>query len=613
MSEQSPRRDRPVSMAAAPRVVRTWKFDRGTRAVCAVVVALLALASSWHGVFNDFAYDDRFIVVGNGLLHDLRNWWRFFDAPYWPVDWGGDGYRPFTILVMAAEWSLGHGRPLIFHATNIVLYIGVSVAVLFLAETCLPFAAAFAAAAIFAVHPVHVEAVANVVGQSELFVALFMLVATTIYIRARNAGELNRWLMGAIAALYVLACLSKEHGIVLPAILLVAELVIVADKSPLRLRVVKLRPFALSLGAIAAAYLWAHFRVSRDSVTGFHPYVAFTVSGLNDVGRALTMFGLVPDWLRLLLWPAHLSVEYGPPAYPVTPNFELYQLPGMIIVAAMLILGVVAWRRAPAVSFGVWVFILTLLPTSNFIVPSGILIAERTLFLPSVGVMIAVGAMVPWFYRKFAAPPLRVAGVAAVLALLALGVWRSDDRTKIWKNNDVLFEAAVVDAPDVYRSHFVLGAWDFGQKRKVKGEREYQRSIAMYDKDPYVFYSLGEEYRKVGMYNPAITMFKRAIAVDSTMFEARARLALCYAGLGRWKEADAEARQALKRETLSAKAMLGIVRLAGIAARHSAEKDSASPDKWAPADSGKVPSPMQNTLPPAVSSDGPKTKPPALQ
>jgi tetratricopeptide (TPR) repeat protein len=109
----------------------------------------------------------------------------------------------------------------------------------------------------------------------------------------------------------------------------------------------------------------------------------------------------------------------------------------------------------------------------------------------------------------------------------------------------------------------------------VKGEREYQQSIAMYDKDPFVFYSLGEEYRQVGMYKAAIAMFQRAIQVDTTMFEARARLALSYAGLGRWAEADREARQALTRETRSAKAMLGIIRLAGVARRNAA-KDSLS-------------------------------------
>jgi protein O-mannosyl-transferase len=539
------------------------------------ILSLIALAvmSSWSGVFNDFAYDDRFIVLTNPLLHDLRNWWRFFDGPYWPADYGGDGYRPLTILLFACEWAAGHGRPWIFHAVNIALYAGVSVAVFFLAETCLPFAAAWAAAALFAVHPLHVEAVANVVGQSELLVALFLVVGTTVYIRARNVGELNARTMAIIAVLYALACLAKEHGIVLPALLLVAETVVVVDRTPLLRRLEKQRPFALALCAIALAFLWAHFRVSSESGTGFHPYVAFTVIGLTTGGRALTMLGLVPDWLRLFLWPAHLSVEYGPPAYPVVTDFQPYQIPGMLIVVATLALGVVAWRRAPAVSFGIWFLVITLLPTSNFIVPSGILIAERTLFLPSVGAVLVVAAVIPWFYRRVAAAPVRLTATAALAALVVIGAWRSNERTKIWKNNDTLFAAAVADGPDVYRSHFVLGAWDFGQKRKVKGEREYQKSIAMYDKDPFVFYTLGEEYRQVGMYRPAIAMFQRAIQVDTSMFEARARLALSYAGLGRWPEADREARQALTRETRSAKAMLGIIRLAGVARRNAA-KDS---------------------------------------
>ena len=573
----------------AHHAIQPVPLSRGQRWAFAAALAALAVAASWNGVFNDFTYDDRFIVLGNTAMHDLRNWWRFFGMPYWPADWGSDGYRPLTILAYSLEWTAGHGKPWIYHTVNIGLYAASSVAVFYLAETCLPFAAAWIAAALFAVHPLHVEAVANIVGQSELLVAMFTLPAVTIYIRRRNANELTVGSMAAIVALYALACLSKEHGFVLPALLFAAEMIVVVDKTPLRQRLIALRPFGLSVALVAAAYLWAHAQINHD-LAGFHPYVPFETLGLGASGRVFTMLGLVPEWFRLFFWPLHLSAEYGPPAFPVVNDFQLYQVPGIIALAGFLGLGCLTWNRERAVSFGIWFTVIALLPTSNFIVPSGILLAERTLFLPSVGMMIVLAAIVPWLYSRAHRRPLRLAGIVALVLVMAFGIWRSVERTKVWKDDDALFAAAVVDAPYVYRTHFMLGAWKLDQKRKVEGEREYRLAIAMYDKDPYVFYSLGEEYRAWGMYEPAIVMFRRALAVDTTMIEARARLALALAGLKRWDEANREALRALKENTRSVTAMRRIIRQAAAAkkGRRPLEPSDSGGRARLGIDSGKV-------------------------
>jgi hypothetical protein len=529
----------------------------------AFVAALgaLALASSWNGVFNDFTYDDRAIVLENAVVHDLGNWWRFFTLPYWPTGRNPDGYRPLSILMFSIEWAVGNGRPWIFHAVNIGLYAAVTVAVFFLAESCLPFAAAAIATALFAVHPVHVEAVANVVGQSELLVALFVIPAVTLYVRRRNAGALDGKSMAAIAGLYLCACLCKEHGIVLPALLLAAELTIVTDVTPLRARLAALRPFGLSLAAVAVGFLWAHTRVNAGVASGFHPYPPFSHLGIGPAGRIFTMLGMVPVWAQLFLWPARLIPDYGPPAFPVVSDFQTYQIPGLIILFALLAVGVSAWKKEPAVAFGVWFLVITLLPTSNFLVPSGLLLAERTLFLPSVGVVIVIGRAFSSLYLGLRATPSRVAAVAALLAILMLGAWRSTTRTGDWKDNDTLLRRAIVDAPSVYRSHYLLAAWEMEQKRWTAAEREYQFAIALYDEDPNVFYQLGDEYLRAGMYGPATAMFRRTLNVDSTKVEARVRLAMSLAGLGRLAEAKREAAVALREQTVSVKAMLRVLRM----------------------------------------------------
>jgi tetratricopeptide (TPR) repeat protein len=249
-------------------------------------------------------------------------------------------------------------------------------------------------------------------------------------------------------------------------------------------------------------------------------------------------------------------------------DFQLYQLPGIVLTAGALLLGVATWKKDPAVAFGVWFMALSLLPASNLFFPAAGLLSERTLFTPSAGAMIALGALVPWGYRVITKPVARAVAAVAVLGLIGVGVWRSSAHTRVWKNNATLFEQAVIDAPNVYRSHVMLGAVRFNEGRIGDGEKEFSRAIALYDRDPSVYYVLGDQYRTAGLYRQAADMFRRTLDVDSTLYEARARLALSYAELGQWSDADREAKRTLAHDTRHAKAMLDILRLASAARRY---------------------------------------------
>ena len=594
----------------AHHAIQPVPVKRSTEWLLAAGVALLAVAASWIGVRNGFTYDDVYIVEKNTAIRSLGNWWRLFGQSYWPAQWGSDGYRPLTMLAYMLEWAIGGGKAWVFHAANISLYAIIAFMVFFLARTVLPLAAALLAAALFAVHPVHVEAVAGIVGQAELLVAAFVIPAVAIYIKGRNGDGFTLGRQIAVCVLFALACFSKEHGVVLPTLLLAAELIVVTDKAPIRARFLKLRPFVLALIAIGLGYLLAHGRVSRGTSMGFHPYVAFSTNNVGDDGRIWTMFGFVPDWIRLLLWPARLQAEYGPPEYPVVGEFAAYQVPGMLILLATIALIIVAARRkSRAVSYGLAFALIALLPTSNFLVATGLLLSERTLFLPSVGAMIAVGASVPWLYKHLRIPPLRVAVAAAFVAIAALGVWRSHNRSEVWKDNETLFTAGVQDSPNVYRAHYVLGAWRFQHKRKVQGEQLYMRAIELYDRDPYVFMGMGQEYLNFGMNRSAVPYFQRVLVIDSTFVEARAALAIAFTLLGRYDEAEVEARRALREHTRSGAAM----RWALDAVKKYRHTGAPPPGVVSPSDtaasaSSKVPAVLQNTAPDSLRPDTAKGK-----
>ena len=473
------------------------------------VVAALALAASANSIANGFVMDDVHLIEKSARMHTMAGWWREMAHTYWPEIWGGDGYRPLTIIGFRLQWVLGGGKPLIFHAVNIVLHVVGAVAVFWLALGVLPLAAAFVAASLYAVHPVHVEAVANVVGQSELWVVLLGTLALGLFVHGRRAGPMSwqRWTV--IGALYAVAMLFKEHAIVLPALILLAEFTVTPDPLSFSERVARLRLPILLLGLLGVLYLWARSVVVMSGLGGFVPYIVFQALDLSNTNRILTMVGATPEWLRLLLWPARLMTDYAPPYVDIAQGISASQLPGLLMLVGTLGLLIVCWRRSPTTSFGIGWFVIALLPASNFIVPAGFIIAERTLFLPSVGAMIAIASAVPRLYEL--TERHRVAEIAltfAFIVLVALGLTRSINRNEVWRTEEALFRQGVVDSPQSYRGHVLLAVHLFDTNRKIEGEMHYRRAIDLFPYDPMMLYDMAERYRGAGMCDPATTLYR---------------------------------------------------------------------------------------------------------
>ncbi|HUX32713.1 MAG TPA: hypothetical protein VMV51_02475 [Gemmatimonadaceae bacterium] len=502
-------------------------MKRRTWWIFAASIALLALAASATGLPNQFAYDDVYVIQKDARVHTLVHWWRLLAQPYWSKAWGGDGYRPLTSLGFAVQWALGHGSPLLYHVVNVVLYMAMCVVVFWLMMGVLPKVPAWIAAALFAVHPLHVEAVGNAVGQSELTVGLLLSVAMALYVYGRQSGPLSLKRMIAIGACYAAAMGFKEHGITLVALVVVAEMTVVRDRRPLWPRLVEIRPFVLGLTAVALAYLWARSVVLPGSFSGMQPFVAFQGLHLSSANRILTMIGVAPQWGRLFVWPAHLTTEYTPPYIEIAQGVSITQLPGLLLMIGVIGLAFALRTRNPAASFGLGWLIVAISPVSNIVVPAGFIIAERTLLFPSVGVMIFIGALIPGVYNWLAARRLQYALAAAVTVLLVAGTWRSAVRQKVWHDDDILFKTVVRDSPDSYRAHYMLGAWFMDNNRMRDGEAEYRRGMQLFQFDPYMAFSFAENYRRWGICKPAIDLYRWAITVDTAIVLGRPQLANC--------------------------------------------------------------------------------------
>ncbi|HXV85997.1 MAG TPA: hypothetical protein VD793_04825, partial [Gemmatimonadales bacterium] len=178
-------------------------LTHGRAALVAAVAAGLVYTGSLR---NRWALDDHPVIEANPAAHSISAALGAAFSPYWPPEGQHSAglYRPVTVLSYAVDWVVSGGRPWWFHLTNLVLHgLVTGLSVLVLARWLTP-VGSLVAGLVFAVHPVHVEAVANVVGRAELLAAAGMLAAVLAARRHRQqAGPgRSRWLVaGATAVL----------------------------------------------------------------------------------------------------------------------------------------------------------------------------------------------------------------------------------------------------------------------------------------------------------------------------------------------------------------------------------------------------------------------------
>ncbi len=415
-------------------------------------VLFLAVAAYVNSLPNEFAYDDQGIITNNPVVTsgDFRN---AAPGPWWQTSQEGVGlYRPFTALSFTLEWELFGDTPLAFHGANVLFHGLVSVLIFLLLLELGSVPGALAGGALFAIHPLHTEAVANVVGRAELYSALFFLLACLLYLKGRGWVGLSRsFRLFGIGVLYLLSLFSKEIGVTLPGVLLLLELLGPSlkwrDEPPLLSRVWKEAPVYLLLPVLLLAYLGIRF-LALGSVTGELTAPVFQVVGVQ--ARVLTAVALWGQYLRLLLFPLDLASDYDPGIFFPSEGMDLGVLLGALVLGGLVVVALRSWKKFPLVALGVLWFGVCVSPVSNLFFSTGVLLAERTLYLPSVGLSLVVAGL--------AAPVMgmapRARGVVLALAFVAgvLLFVRTVVRNPSWMSTFVVLQTINDEHPESWRA-----------------------------------------------------------------------------------------------------------------------------------------------------------------
>jgi hypothetical protein len=424
-----------------------------------VAAVALYLPTSRYG----FVQDDRAIIASNPAAHSVGAALAAFDDPYWPRETEAGLYRPITILSYAIDWTISGGRPGWMHIMNALLHGLVTVLLVAVLARWLSPEAAVAAGLVFAWHPVHVEAVASLVGRAELLVAAGILGAVL-------AARRGRWVVAVLCA--ALAMFSKEHGVIVGAVVLLDKWL---EGQPVRRGEIG---FWIALGVVTVGFLaaWLAFGWvgENDAAAVFY--------GRGTWGRLAIALPAVVRATWILIWPAALSVDYSPQVIRAREGFSLAALLGLCLVVAVPALVLWSRRRAPAIGFAAGLAALSYVPTANLFFPSGVVLAERNLYLAVALPAAVVGWAAAWLATRRGA---RVAALATAMLVVAIGA-RSLVRMPAWRDNRSQLLTLLADHPESYRAHASAAAVLAGLHDTAGARREYRTADSLFPSDPYL-------------------------------------------------------------------------------------------------------------------------------
>jgi len=517
-------------VAASASRAGSFVFDRRSWGVLALIV-LLGLVVYANSLSGPFIWDDHSLIEKNTFMGD---WSRLGEVLTRDVGAGfrmaSNFYRPLQIVSFMADHSLWGLNVFGWHLTNILWHILAAGALYVFVGICFDDKRlAMFTSILFLVHPVHTEAVSYISGRADPMALLFVLLAFIGYLKS-DRGLRYSFLMGMS---YAAALLSKESGLIL-------LLLIPVYHATLR-KAFRPRPFA-ALVLLSGLYLWLRSSVVDAS--------AASAAYATTVGERLPgFFAAVASYMRLLIWPVGLHMEYGLKEFPFAHPMVFGGL--CIVLFSFAVLGV-RRRRPGLVGFSIALFFAALLPVAN-IYPINAYMAEHWLYVPSIGffLLAAKGLMVLGPRDK--ARPVSLLCFWGLVAFFSVLTVRQN---QVWGDPMRFYEYTLRHAPDSTRVLNNLAIIYHEEGRLGEAIACHEKAISLvspsdplhYTKVHVNHFNLGNIYRKLGRFPEAVASYKTAIEIGPKYLVSYVNLGGVYQEMGRFEEAQAIYRQAIGRD-----------------------------------------------------------------
>ncbi|MCX8072095.1 MAG: hypothetical protein N3C12_06565 [Candidatus Binatia bacterium] len=488
-----------------------------------------------------FVFDDWIQIRGNPALRGELDWFKILAVPLFP----GNLYRPLTIGTFALDHAWFGWEAWWFHLVNLLVHAGVTLSVALLGFRLFPRQPALpvVAALLFAVHPIHTEAVTGLVGRAELLAALFSLAAMLSAVRAdeqRQPRGQRLWMALALVS-FTAALLCKESAITALPLLLLLRVALRHER------------WWAGLGAELRKLDWLAFAACAGAVFLLRALALSSEPGVEAPDPIDNILASVPAWQRMgtalaiqwdywsqFVFPLVLSADYSyPQIVPVSSLLNFGTIAGLA-----LLVGTVAWGiRAPGPTGFVLLFPwVAFAVTSNLLFPIGTVRGERLAYFPSVAWcwwLAAVLVYISRFVRPFVA-----------LLVVAFPVVAYAGRTYVrnfdWRDQATLFARTAQDAPrssKALKNHAVAlrDAGKFAEALEV-----YGKAWVLYPFDKGIAFGSGEVADRLGRLPEAEFWYKKTLELEPQHAGALNNLCRLFVAQGRWQEAEDACRSGLR-------------------------------------------------------------------
>ncbi|XP_069493105.1 protein O-mannosyl-transferase TMTC4 [Ambystoma mexicanum] len=542
-------------------------------------LALLCFARSYDG---DFVFDDSEAIINN---KDLRGETPLGDL--WAHDFWGTkllsnvshkSYRPLTVMTFRINYYFAGGlHPVGFHVVNIILHSIVSVlmldvfSILFsgLSYRCRSrrtnraHKSSLLASLLFAVHPVHTECVAGIVGRADLLCAIFFMLSFLSYSKAfpenqKEAGAFSTsWVLLSVL-LSAIAMLCKEQGITVLGVNAVFDIFMICKLSVFELlnnvfhrvktaetiglngkKGFLCRMFLLSSGGVSMLYVrWRIMGTGPPAFTDVDNPASFAESAFVRVTNYNYYYSL-NTWLLLCPW--WLCFDWSMGCVPLIKSLSDWRI--MTLVAFWFCLIGLIWQalcsedrhKRRILTMGLGFLIIPFLPACNLFFRVGFVIAERVIYLPSVGYCILFTSGCSMLSKQVRNKKLIA---AAVLGMLSINVMRCIVRSNHWRSEEQLFRNALTVCPLNAKVHYNVGKNLADKGNQTAAIKYYREAIRLNSKYVHAMNNLGNILKERNELQEASEVLSLAVQIQPDFAAAWMNLGIVQNSLKRFDEAE---------------------------------------------------------------------------
>jgi len=462
-------------------------YSEHTRIATLVAISVLVYINT---LLNSFALDDFLYIFNNPAVTSPSIKLLFSATKDFNV------FRPITFATLALNWAAGGTHAWGYHLVNLLLHAAVTVLLYLVLKKLLEAlvygtTVAWVAALLFAVHPIHTEAVAGIVNRSELLAAGWLLGAWLLH--------LNDWPVASLLC-FLMAMLAKESAVAF------LPLVVLGDHCRGEWKRLSRYVGIAATAALYLAVLWKAQggRFGERGISGLDNPLAY----LSPILRICNALRVAWKYVALQLYPAALSGDYSYNAITLYSDWK-HLVPAVVGTAIVLALWTWAlWTGRKGWALAGSIYLAAFAVTANILVPTGTIMGERLAYLPSAGFCLLVAMLWIECEKRNRRVAWSVLGIVALLLAV-----RTVVRNRDWRDNFAIFSSAVRAVPENAKARSGLGGEYLRRSELQEARKELQISLDIYPDSADALNSLGLVEARLGHDQEALGLFQKALAM----------------------------------------------------------------------------------------------------